>query len=85
MPRSRRRIEPNLIHPPTAKRWYCPRCGMVRPDLAVRRTAEGTHTVRRHYIYRPGPWHRRILPIGESLAREICPGGVIDPQKDRAP
>ncbi|WP_143672294.1 hypothetical protein [Streptomyces sp. OK228] len=79
-------VPPPLSEPDvTAPRYYCPGCGQVRPEGGVGER-ESAAVVMRHYIYRSGPWPKGDeYKIGESLAKEICPGGVIDLVKDRAP
>lgn len=71
----------------TEPRWYYPECGMVRHEGAVgTRESDGASVVMKHYIYRAGPWPKGDeFKIGESLAKEICPGGPIDLIADRAP
>jgi hypothetical protein len=62
---------------PEPQRWYCPSCGDVilttlrSIPLHTRWTTDGEYT--RHH------------PYGEPLREVRCPGGDIDPEKDRAP
>jgi hypothetical protein len=79
--------EPPCVPDVTDPRYYCPGCGMVRPEGGVgERESDGAAVVMKHYIYRSGPWPKGDeFKVGESLAKEICPGGPIDPVKDRAP
>lgn len=59
---------------------------MVRPREATWVVEDDRTEVRKHYIYRAGPWPKGDeFKAGESLAKEICPGGTIDPIADRAP
>lgn len=93
--RRRRRPIPSVPPTPsvpdvTAPRWYCPGCGQVRPEQGVWEVEgdNSTHhtAVRRHFVYVPGPWPKGMEHrIGESMGRTECPGGPIDPIKDRAP
>ncbi len=81
----RRRPQPVAAPACRDKRFYCPACGMVRPDLGVEPDGD-EYAIRKHYINRPGPWPKGTrLPIGEPLAKETCRGGAIDLVKDRAP
>lgn len=82
---------PGLVPPDvTSPRFYCPDCGEVRPEDGLWEVEgdDGIYrpSVRRHVIYRAGPWPKGdAFRVGESMKPEMCPGGTIDLTKDRAP
>lgn len=89
----RRRKRPIPSVPPTPPapdvtqpRYYCPGCGQVRPKVATWVVEDDRTEVRKHYVYRSGPWPKGDeYKAGEPLAKEICSGGEIDLIADRAP
>ncbi|WP_055566012.1 hypothetical protein [Streptomyces atriruber] len=69
--------------PADGRRAYCPACGEVQRDYGTRQALEGNDVI---------PHLREIAAAvkekgrcGEAVTTVECPGGTIDPVKDRAP
>lgn len=64
-------------------RYYCPGCGQVAGTVRERHVAVivGSH-VEPHFL---ASALTAILGDPGARVREICPGGLIDRRKDRAP
>lgn len=81
---TRRRALPPQV-PSQNIRVYCKSCGEVQWGFGNHRGLYG-NTVRYHWIWTVSDRPSRECRIpGEPLTEQLCPGGEVDLEKDRAP